>query len=43
VVGALLFLLAVTDELVTVLRGATPSYVARVQERHARGDFSEEL
>lgn len=43
VVGALLFLLAVIDELVTVLRGATPSYVARVQERHARGDFSEEL
>jgi TRAP-type C4-dicarboxylate transport system permease small subunit len=43
VVGALLFLVAVIDELVTVLRGAKPSYVARVEERHARGDFSEEL
>jgi TRAP-type C4-dicarboxylate transport system permease small subunit len=43
VVGALLFMLAVLDELVAVLRGAKPSYVARVEERHARGDFSEEL
>ncbi len=43
VVGALIFLVAVLDELVAVLRGGTPSYVARVQERHARGDFSEEL
>jgi TRAP-type C4-dicarboxylate transport system permease small subunit len=43
VMGALLFLSAVVDELVTVLRGAKPSYVARVEERHARGDFSEEL
>ncbi len=43
VVGAALFVLAVADELVAVLRGAKPSYVARVEERHARGDFSEEL
>jgi TRAP-type C4-dicarboxylate transport system permease small subunit len=43
VAGALLFLVAVVDELVTVIRGAKPSYVARVEDRHARGDFSEEL
>lgn len=43
VVGALILMIAVVDECVTVLRGAKPSYVARVEERHARGDFSEEL
>lgn len=43
VVGALLFWLAVLDELVLVLRGAKPTYVALVEERHARGDFSEDL
>jgi TRAP-type C4-dicarboxylate transport system permease small subunit len=43
VVGAALFLLAVLDELITVLRGEKPSYVRRVEERHARGDFSEDL
>ena len=43
VIGALIFMLAVLDECVTVLRGGKPSYVARVEERHARGDFSEEL
>ena len=43
VVGALLFLVAVVDELIAVLRGNKPSYLARVEERHARGDFSEEL
>jgi TRAP-type C4-dicarboxylate transport system permease small subunit len=43
VVGALIFVVAVLDECVGVLRGAKPSYVARVEERHARGDFSEEL
>jgi TRAP-type C4-dicarboxylate transport system permease small subunit len=43
VVGALILVVAVLDECVTVLRGAKPSYVARVEERHARGDFSEEL
>lgn len=43
VVGALILVIAVVDECVTVLRGAKPSYVARVEERHARGDFSEEL
>jgi TRAP-type C4-dicarboxylate transport system permease small subunit len=43
VVGALILVIAVLDECVCVLRGAKPSYVARVEERHARGDFSEEL
>jgi len=43
VVGALIFVIAVLDECVCVLGGGKPSYVARVEERHARGDFSEEL
>ena len=43
VVGAALFLLAVLDELVIVLRGAKPTYVRLVEERHARGDFSEDI
>ena len=43
VIGTLIFLIAVLDECVTVLRGGRPSYVVRVEERHARGDFSEDL
>ena len=43
VVGALIFVIAVFDECIGVLRGGKPTYVARVEERHARGDFSEEL
>lgn len=43
VVGAWILVIAVLDECVCVLRGGKPSYVARVEERHARGDFSEEL
>lgn len=43
VAGALLFFVAVLDELQRVLRGAKPSYVQRVEERHARGDFSEDM
>jgi TRAP-type C4-dicarboxylate transport system permease small subunit len=43
VIGALILVVAVLDECVQVLRGHKPSYVARVEERHARGDFSEEL
>jgi TRAP-type C4-dicarboxylate transport system permease small subunit len=43
VVGSLIFVIAVLDECVCVIRGAKPSYVARVEERHARGDFSEDL
>jgi TRAP-type C4-dicarboxylate transport system permease small subunit len=43
VLGAALFLLAVLDELVVVLTGGKPTYVRLVEERHARGDFSEDL
>jgi TRAP-type C4-dicarboxylate transport system permease small subunit len=43
VLGAALFVVAVVDECVTVLRGGKPSYLATVEARHARGDFSEEL
>ena len=43
VVGALLFFVAVLDELVAVLRGAKPTFVRLVEERHARGDFSEDM
>lgn len=43
VVGSLLFFVAVVDELVLVLRGAKPTYVRLVEERHARGDFSEDM
>ncbi len=43
VVGAAVFVLAVVDECICVLRGGRPSYVTKVEERHARGDFSEDL
>ena len=43
VVGAILFCVAVVDELVLVLRGGKPTYVRLVEERHARGDFSEDM
>ena len=43
VFGALLFVMAVVDELVIVLLGGKPTYVRLVEERHARGDFSEDL
>ncbi|MBV1795577.1 TRAP transporter small permease [Siccirubricoccus sp. G192] len=41
--GAGLLLVAILDELVTVLRGAKPSYVVAAEERAASGDFSAEL
>lgn len=43
VIGAFLFVLAVLDELWIVLRGGVPTYVRLVEERHARGDFSEDI
>jgi TRAP-type C4-dicarboxylate transport system permease small subunit len=43
VVGAVLLLVAVVDELVVTLRGGTPGYITAAAERHARGDFSEDL
>jgi TRAP-type C4-dicarboxylate transport system permease small subunit len=42
-IGAALLFIAFFDEFVAVLRGARPSYLVAVEERHARGDFSEEL
>ena len=41
--GSLLLLVAVVDELVLVLRGARPTFVTAVEERHAKGDFSSEV
>lgn len=43
VIGAVLFALAVVDELILVLRGETPTYTRRVAERHAQGDFSSDI
>jgi TRAP-type C4-dicarboxylate transport system permease small subunit len=43
VIGSFLFFLAVLDELVIVLLGGVPTYVRKVKERHARGDYSEDL
>ena len=43
VVGAVLFLVAVIDELFVTLRGGQPTYVRLTAERHARGDFSEDV
>jgi TRAP-type C4-dicarboxylate transport system permease small subunit len=42
-VGALIFWVAVLDECARVLTGAKPSYTVLVEQRHARGDFSQEL
>ena len=41
--GSLLLLVAMVDELIIVLRGGKPSYVAAVEERHAKGDFSSDV
>ena len=43
VVGAFLLFVAVVDQLVMVLRGVKPTYVQLMEERHARGDFSEDM
>jgi TRAP-type C4-dicarboxylate transport system permease small subunit len=43
VVGVLIFLAAVLDELVAVLRRQKPAYQLAEEERRARGDFSESL
>jgi TRAP-type C4-dicarboxylate transport system permease small subunit len=42
-VGAILLFVAVLDEWFTVLSGHKPGSVIAVQERHARGDFSEDV
>jgi TRAP-type C4-dicarboxylate transport system permease small subunit len=43
VLGAVLLLAAIVEELIAVLHGRRPSYVVAVAERHARGDFTEDL
>ena len=43
VTGAVLLCVAMADELVCVLRGQRPTYVIAVEERHARGDFTEDI
>ena len=43
VVGSALLFLALADELIRVLRGASPSYVTAVEQRHARGDYREDI
>ena len=41
VIGMCIFLVAVVDELVVVLRGQKPAYQRAEEDRIARGDFSE--
>ena len=41
--GAGILLIAILDELFTVLRGYKPHYVVAAEERAARGDFSAEV
>ncbi len=43
VFGSTIFLIAVLDELVTVLRGGKPAYQLAEEARRAAGDFSEML
>ena len=42
-IGTCLLFVAVADQLVHVLRGHRPEYVEAVEQRHARGDFSEDV
>ena len=42
-IGSFLLFVAVADQFVHVLRGNRPDYVVAVEERHARGDFSEDV
>ena len=43
VFGSWLLFIAMIDELINVIRGDIPAYVRAAQERHARGDFSEDV
>jgi TRAP-type C4-dicarboxylate transport system permease small subunit len=43
VVGATLLFVAVVDQLVAVVTGAKPVYVTAQEERHSRGDFTEDM
>ena len=42
-IGAVLLFVAIVDQLVTVLLGKKPIYVQLTEERHARGDYSEDM
>ena len=42
-IGSSLLFIAMADQFVHVLRGNRPDYVVAVEERHARGDFSEDV
>ena len=41
--GTLVLLVAVIDELVIALRGRPPTYQIAADERHSRGDYSEDF
>lgn len=41
-IGAALLFIAVVEQLVEVIRGRKPVYQAALEERHARGDYSED-
>ena len=41
-VGAVLLFVAIADQLLQVLLGKRPAYVLAQEERHARGDYSED-
>lgn len=43
VLGSLIFMIAVLDELVSVVRGGKPSYQLAEEARRSAGDFSEML
>jgi TRAP-type C4-dicarboxylate transport system permease small subunit len=43
IVGTVLLFVAMVDELVRVALGSRPTYVVAVEERHARGDFTEDV
>lgn len=43
VLGAALLVVAVIDEFVIALRGRKPTYIVAVEDRHAKGDFTEDL
>ncbi len=43
VIGSILFFIAMVDELIRVIGGVRPTYVTAVEERHAKGDFSEDV
>jgi len=42
-IGSILLFVALLDELILVIMNRIPTYVRAVEERHARGDFSEDV